>query len=69
MDQILSRIQAKWPDKVELLRPEDYFCDTRCPVDKDGIWLYFDSSHFTVAGSIYMVSRAAPLFRKFLSAN
>jgi hypothetical protein len=51
------------------LRPEDYFCDTRCPVDKDGIWLYFDSSHFTVAGSIYMVSRAAPLFRKFLSAN
>jgi peptidoglycan/LPS O-acetylase OafA/YrhL len=69
MDQMLSRIQAKWPDKVELLRPEDYFCDTRCPVDKDGIWLYFDSSHFTVAGSIYMVSRAAPVFRKFLSPN
>jgi peptidoglycan/LPS O-acetylase OafA/YrhL len=66
MDQMLSRIQAKWPDKVELLRPADYFCDKECPVVKDGVWLYFDYAHFSVAGSRYMVTRAADVFRKFL---
>jgi peptidoglycan/LPS O-acetylase OafA/YrhL len=67
IDRMLSRIQARWPDKVELLRPEDYFCDRHCPVVKDGVWLYFDNVHFTVAGSKYMVTRAADVFRKFLS--
>jgi hypothetical protein len=66
MDQMLSRIQAKWPDKVELLRPADYLCDEECPVVKDGVWLYFDYAHFSVAGSRYMVTRAAEVFRKFL---
>jgi peptidoglycan/LPS O-acetylase OafA/YrhL len=68
-DQMLSRIQSRWPDKVELLRPEEYFCDKECPVVKDGIWLYFDYTHFTVAGSNHIVSRAAPVFSKFLAAN
>ena len=66
MDQMLSRIQAKWPDKVELLRPADYFCDKECPVVKDGVWLYFEYAHFSVAGSRYMVTRAADVVRKFL---
>jgi peptidoglycan/LPS O-acetylase OafA/YrhL len=69
IDQMLSRIQARWPDKVELLRPVDYFCEKECPVVKDGIWLYFDNSHFTAAGSKYMVTRAADVFRKFLATN
>jgi peptidoglycan/LPS O-acetylase OafA/YrhL len=66
INQMLSRIKAKWPDQVELLRPADYFCDTECPVVEDGIWLYFDRTHFSVAGSKYMVTRAADLFRNFL---
>jgi hypothetical protein len=66
---MLSHVQAKWPDKVALLRPVDYFCERECPVVKDGIWLYFDDSHFTVAGSKYMVTRAADVFRKFLATN
>ncbi len=69
IDQMLARIQAKWPDKVELLRPVDYFCEKECPVVKDGIWLYFNYSHFTVAGSKYIVTRAADVFRKFLATN
>jgi peptidoglycan/LPS O-acetylase OafA/YrhL len=68
VDQMLSRIQAKWPDKVELLRPADYFCDKDCPVIADGVWLYFDYAHFSVAGSRYMVTRAADAFRKFLKS-
>jgi hypothetical protein len=66
IDQMLSRIQAKWPDKVELLRPADYFCDKDCPVIEGGVWLYFDYAHFSVAGSRYMVTRAEEAFRKFL---
>jgi hypothetical protein len=69
IDLMLSHVQAKWPDKVALLRPVDYFCERECPVVKDGIWLYFDDSHFTVAGSKYMVTRAADVFRKFLATN
>jgi peptidoglycan/LPS O-acetylase OafA/YrhL len=69
MDHMLSRIQAKWPDKVQLLRPVDYFCDKNCPVVKDGVWFYFDNVHFTVAGSSYMVARSADVFRNFLRAR
>jgi peptidoglycan/LPS O-acetylase OafA/YrhL len=66
IDQMLSGVQAKWPDKVELLRPIDYFCDTECPVVKDGIWFYSNRIHLTLAGSTYMVSRSADVFRRFL---
>jgi peptidoglycan/LPS O-acetylase OafA/YrhL len=69
MDQMLSRIQDRWPDKVQLLRPVDYFCDKNCPVVKDGVWFYFDNVHFTVAGSNYMVTRSADVFRNFLSSR
>jgi peptidoglycan/LPS O-acetylase OafA/YrhL len=66
IDQILSAVQAKWPDKVELLRPIDYFCDTECPVVKDGIWFYSNRIHLTLAGSTYMVSRSGDVIRRFL---
>jgi peptidoglycan/LPS O-acetylase OafA/YrhL len=69
INQMLSRIQARWRDRVELLRPVDHFCEEECPVVKDGVWLYFDNVHFTVAGSNHMLMRAAPVFRKFLAAN
>jgi peptidoglycan/LPS O-acetylase OafA/YrhL len=66
IDQILSRIQAKWPDKVELLRPVDYFCDAECPVVKDGIWFYQNRIHLTLAGTQYMMARSGDVFRRFL---
>jgi peptidoglycan/LPS O-acetylase OafA/YrhL len=66
VDQVLARVQAKWPDKIELLRPIDYFCDSECPVIKDGLWLYSNRIHLTLVGSTLMVSRAADVFRKFL---
>jgi peptidoglycan/LPS O-acetylase OafA/YrhL len=66
IDGMLSRIQARWPSQVELLRPVDHFCDMQCPVVKDGVWLYYDRIHLTVAGSRYMVTRASDVFRKFL---
>ncbi len=66
IDRVLSNVQARWPDKVELLRPIDYFCDAECPVVKDGIWLYSSRIHLTLAGSTYMVTRSADVFRRFL---
>lgn len=62
-NRMLSSLQAKWPDKVKLLRPADYICGETCPIVSDGVWLYFDNNHFTVAGSYYLGSHAeAPLF-------
>ena len=64
VDQVFARVQARWPDKIELLRPIDYFCDTECPAIKDGLWLYASRIHWTLAGSNLMVSRAADVVLK-----
>jgi SGNH domain (fused to AT3 domains)/Acyltransferase family len=56
-NDMLARIQARWPANIELLRPVDYFCDEECPTMDRGLWLYFDQTHFTVAGSYFMVRR------------
>jgi peptidoglycan/LPS O-acetylase OafA/YrhL len=66
IDRVLEGVGAKWPDKVKVLRPVDYFCDSECPVVRDGIWLYTSRIHLSVAGSDYMVSQSARVFRKFL---
>jgi len=69
IDRVLDSVGAKWPDRVKVLRPVDYFCDSECPVVRDGIWLYTSRIHLSVAGSDYMVSRSASVFRKFLSES
>jgi peptidoglycan/LPS O-acetylase OafA/YrhL len=66
IDRVLESVGAKWPDKVKVLRPVDYFCDSECPVVRDGIWLYTSRIHLSIAGSDYMVSQSARVFRKFL---
>ena len=60
---------ARWPDKVQLLRPIDYFCDENCPVVKDGLWLYAERIHLNMAGSEYLASRSENVFRQFLTAG
>ncbi len=69
IDGMLSRIQARWPDRIEFLRTVDYFCDAECPVVKDGVWLYSNRIHLTLAGSHYMVTRTADVFRRFLDGS
>jgi peptidoglycan/LPS O-acetylase OafA/YrhL len=66
MNAMLARVQAKWPDNVELLRPADYFCDPKCQTMNDGLWLYFDRTHFSVAGSYFMVERIDARLTKFI---
>ena len=69
MNAMLARVIAEWPDRVTLLRPIDYLCDSTCPVVSDGLWLYHDFNHFTVAGSLYMVKRAEAPFMDFLTST
>ena len=66
---MLASVSAKWPDQVTVLRPVDYFCDSDCPVVRAGIWLYTSRIHLSIAGSDYMVSRSASVFRKFLGES
>lgn len=69
LNAILAGVVAQWPDRVTLLRPIDYLCDLTCPVVLDGLWLYHDFNHFTVAGSLYMVKRAEAPFMQFLKST
>lgn len=65
-DQMLSRVRSRWPDQIGIFRPVDYLCGEECPIVLNGIWLYFESTHFSVAGSRYVVSRAETPLRAFL---
>jgi peptidoglycan/LPS O-acetylase OafA/YrhL len=68
IDALLARAQARWPDKITLLRFVDHFCDRdSCPVVKDNLWLYSNREHLNMAGSQYMVGRSADVFRRFLA--
>jgi peptidoglycan/LPS O-acetylase OafA/YrhL len=69
VDTMLARIQHRWPDKVTLLRVVDYFCDSECPVVKDGLWLYAERIHLNMAGSQYLASRSEDVFRRFLTGQ
>ncbi|MGJ4997891.1 acyltransferase family protein [Bradyrhizobium sp. HKCCYLS3077] len=53
--------------KVALLRPTEVYCDQHCPVVENGLWLFQDAGHFTVAGAQRMGERAAPIFATFLA--
>jgi peptidoglycan/LPS O-acetylase OafA/YrhL len=68
-NDMLLRIQSRWPDRVELFRPVDYFCDDDCPTVQNGIWLYYESKHFSVAGSRYIVTRARNRIANFITSN
>lgn len=66
VNDMLARVQARLSDHVELLRPVDYLCETGCPVFRAGHWLYWDPTHFTLAGSLHTVGQAEAPLRDFL---
>ncbi|MGM4885320.1 acyltransferase family protein [Tardiphaga sp. 604_B6_N1_1] len=66
INEMLQRVTEKRPEMVTLLQPVDYLCDQSCPSMKEGIWLYEDSGHFTVAGAQYIGQRAEKKLLDFL---
>ncbi|WP_225126144.1 MULTISPECIES: acyltransferase family protein [unclassified Bradyrhizobium] len=49
---MLEEIRSRYPNQVFLLYPERYLCgEAECPTAMDGLWLYWDVNHLTVAGA------------------
>lgn len=65
IDALLLDALQPFPN-AELLRPLEVYCDLTCPVVEDGVWLFLDPGHFTVAGSERMGRRANALIASFL---
>jgi peptidoglycan/LPS O-acetylase OafA/YrhL len=66
VDRALGEVAAKWPDRVTVLRPVDYFCDEECPVVLNGLWLYSNRTHLSLAGADHMIALSGEAFRNFL---
>jgi peptidoglycan/LPS O-acetylase OafA/YrhL len=67
IDRVLDSVAARWPDRVTVLHPVDYFCDSECPVVLNGLWLYNSRIHLSLAGVDYMMRRSEDVFRQFLA--
>ncbi len=68
-NRMFSRVQARYSDRVMTLFPEDYLCTDVCDVVKDGLWLYRDGGHLTVAGAELLGRRANERLMAFLKGN
>jgi len=66
IDSMLQRVVARLGSEVAMVRPIDYLCKMECPTFYGGHWLYWDRTHFTLAGSNFMVERAEVPLRAFL---
>jgi peptidoglycan/LPS O-acetylase OafA/YrhL len=67
IDRVLDGVRARWPDRVSVLHPVDYFCDSECPVVMNGLWLHNSRIHLSLAGADYMIRRSEDVFRGFLA--
>ena len=66
-DRMLLDLQREHAGSVSVLLPIDYVCDTNCPIERNGLWLYFDDNgHLTVAGAEYLSARAKDALNRFL---
>ncbi|MGY4334553.1 peptidoglycan/LPS O-acetylase OafA/YrhL [Bradyrhizobium sp. LB7.2] len=66
VNSMLAGLQAKYPGVVSILFPEDYMCGPSCSVVRDGIWLYQDPGHLTVAGALHFGDHARNVIANFL---
>lgn len=67
INAMLRAVQQSHSQTITLLLPEDYICaDGRCIAVSDGLLLYQDNAHFTVAGADFVGARASGLLRKFM---
>jgi peptidoglycan/LPS O-acetylase OafA/YrhL len=66
VNEMLREVQREFPQEVALLFPEEYLCDLYCVSTANGFLLYWDKSHYTVAGAEYLISRARDVVVPFL---
>ena len=63
---MLTSLQQRYPNQVRILFPDRYLCDADCPTTEDGLWLYWDVDHLTVAGARRVGAMADGMIRKFI---
>ena len=63
---MLTGLQQRYPTQVRILFPDHYLCDADCPATEDGLWLYWDVDHLTVAGARRVGAMADGMIRKFI---
>ena len=68
LNAMLQDVQSKRSNEVRFLKPVDYFCTEQCPVFQNGVWLYIDPAHFSVAGAELIGQRADAVFRWLIRA-
>ena len=68
VNAMLQAVEAKYPGRVTLLRPEDYMCHPACEFTHEGVWRYRDAGHLSTAGSLHFASKARDSIVKFLKA-
>jgi peptidoglycan/LPS O-acetylase OafA/YrhL len=66
VNAMLARVQSNYPGRVDLIKPAEYLCDQTCPTYHAGHWLYWDATHFTLAGSTFMIDRVASTLSTFI---
>ena len=64
---MLLEVQQRHRDQVRILFPDKYLCDADCPTEADGLWLYWDVNHLTVAGARRVGAGAWDLIRGFIT--
>ncbi|OAF19818.1 acyltransferase family protein [Bradyrhizobium neotropicale] len=69
INAMLQRVRDRHLDNVILLRPEDYLCGETCINRENGVSLYYDDEHFSVAGSRFVGRRAEPLILDFIGTT
>ncbi len=63
---MLTDLEQRYPNQVRILFPDRYLCDADCPTTAEGVWLYWDVDHLTVAGARRVGSMADGMIRKFI---
>lgn len=69
INRMMDGAASRWPNQVTVLHPVEHLCGETCPTVSDGLSLYADSGHFSVAGSRYMVRRATPVLSRFIARS
>ncbi|WP_375304415.1 acyltransferase family protein [Bradyrhizobium sp. A11] len=64
---MLEELRSRYPDQVSVLHPDQYLCrEAECPTTVDGLWLYWDVDHLTVAGAQLVGEGAANQLLEFI---
>jgi len=66
-NRMLRDFERRHAGIVSVLIPTDYLCDPDCPLTSNGLWLYQDKGHFTIAGAEYFGRKIEGRVRALLS--